>query len=143
MKRPLAWLSGVCLMAGPLAGHAADYRFEAVSPNLTRGVATTIMVKVTPVEPARIMPRLSARDATVSLTSERGTAVFPAFFEPSLDYDQLRFRADLPMTGDWVLAFTLQPVGEPTKAANVNLKVADPPRAAVPSPATGPVRPPR
>jgi len=142
MRAP-AWLSGVCLLAGLLAVQAADYKFEAASPSLTRGVAKTILVKVTPVEQGRIMPRMSARDATVSMAPGRGVAVFPAFFEPSLDYDQLRFRADLPMTGDWVLAFTLQPVGEPTKAASVNLKVADPPRAAGPSPATGLVRPPR
>lgn len=105
-------------------------------------MATTIVVKVAPVGSGRIMPRLSARDATVSSTSGRGIAVFPAFFEPSLDYDRLRFRADLPTSGDWVLAFTLQPAGEPPTAASVNLKVADPPPVAAASPASGPVRPP-
>lgn len=143
MKWALVWLSGVCLLAGPLAVQAADYRFEAASPSLTRGVAKTILVKVTPVEQGRIMPWMSARDATVSLAPGLGVAVFPAFFEPSLDYGLLRFRADLPTSGDWMLAFTLRPVGEPTKAASVNLKVADPPRAAAPSLATGPARPPR
>ena len=143
MKWALVWLPGFCLLAGPLAAQAADYRFEAASPNLTRGVAKTILVKVTPVEQGRIMPRMSARDATVSMVPGRGLAVFPAFFEPSLDYGLLRFRADLPTSGDWILAFTLQPVGEPTKAASVNLKVADPPRAAAASPVSGPVRPPR
>lgn len=142
MKWALAWLSGACLLAGPLAVQAADYKVETVSPSLTRGVAKTILVKVTPVEQGRIMPRMSARDATVSMAPGRGLAVFPAFFEPSLDYGLLRFRADLPTSGDWILAFTLQPVGEPTKAASVNLKVADPPRVAAPSPA-GPVRQPR
>lgn len=142
MKRALAWLPGVCLIAGPLTALAADYRFETASPNLTRGVATTIVVKVAPVDSGRIMPRFSARDATVSSTSGQGTAVLPAFFEPSLDYDRLRFRADLPTSGDWVLAFTLQPAGEPPKAASVNLKVTDPPPVATASPPRGPVRPP-
>ena len=143
MKWTLAWLSGVCLLGGPLAVQAADYKFEAASPSLTRGVAKIILVKVTPVEQGRIMPRMSARDATLSMPPGRGIATFPAFFEPSLDYGLLRFRADLPTSGDWILAFTLQPSGEATKAASVNIKVADPPRAAAQSPATGPVRPPR
>ena len=100
-------------------------------------------MKVTPLEQGRIMPGMSARDATLSMSPGHGTAVFPAFFEPSLDYGLLRFRADLPTSGDWILAFTLQPSGEATKAASVNLKVVDPPRVAASPPATGPVRPPR
>jgi hypothetical protein len=105
-------------------------------------MSAKILVNSARVDSGRLMPRLSARDATVSSTSGRGTAVFPAFFEPSLDYDRLRFRADLPTSGDWVLAFTLQPAGEPPKAVSVNLKVADPPSVAAASPASGPVRPP-
>ncbi|WP_426014986.1 hypothetical protein [Caulobacter sp. DWR2-3-1b2] len=118
--RPVLQL-GVCLIAAPLAVQAADYRFEAASPSPVRWVATTILVKVSPVEPGRIMPALSARNATLSPASGRAAARLPAFFKPSLDYGLLRFRADLPTTGDWVLAFTLLPAGEPTKAAIVNL----------------------
>jgi hypothetical protein len=136
----LALVLGAGLIAAPLAVEAADYRFEVASPSLTRGIATTVLVKVSPVEPGRIMPAFSARDATVSTT---GSAVFPAFFEPSLDYGLLRFRADFPTSGDWVLAFILQPVGEPAKAASVNLKVVAPSRALLPSQVSGPVRPPR
>jgi hypothetical protein len=45
-----------------------------------------------------------------------------------LEYGSLRFRADLPTSGDWVLNFTLQAGSDNAQPVAVAFKVNDPVR---------------
>lgn len=105
-----------------LQAAAANYRFEPSSP-VIRGVAAKVTVQVTDTN-GRALPRLAVSDANIS----RDGASRPAFFEPSLEYGSLRFRADLPTSGDWVLNFTLQAGSDNAQPVAVAFKVNDPVR---------------
>lgn len=112
--RRLAWLS-LALALWPSFGDAApaDYRFEAVTPAVERGVGVPLQVRVLSRSTGLLVPGIDMRDARVdrSPDGQRGGAS-PAFFTPSRAYGVYNFRADLPVDGNWALSFSARIPGE-------------------------------
>lgn len=111
--RPWGLLGLLLLPTASLAA-PTDYRFEAVTDTVERGVGVPLRVRALNSATGQATPGLEIRDARVdrSLDGQVGGS-HPTFFAPSLDYGIYSFRADLPVDGRWALIFTARIPGEP------------------------------
>jgi hypothetical protein len=109
-----AWILWVAALPTASQAAPADYRFEAVTPTLQRGVGVPFQVRAVSRFNGQPVPGIEIRDAYVdrSPDGQRGGSL-PAFFTPSLAYGVYNFRADLPVDGNWALTFQAKVPGEP------------------------------
>lgn len=108
------WLLGVVLLPTASLAAPTDYRFEAVTDTVVRGVGVPLRVRALYSANGQPAPSIEVRDARVDRSPDGQVGgSHPAFFTPSLDYGVYGFRADLPVDGRWALTFTARIPGEP------------------------------
>lgn len=107
------WMLGLLLL--PIASLAAptDYRFEAVTDTVERGVGVPLRVRALHSPNGQPAAGIEFREARVDRSPDGQVGgSHPAFFTPGLDYGIYSFRADLPVDGRWALTFTARIPGE-------------------------------
>lgn len=111
--RPWGLLGLLLLPTASLAA-PTDYRFEAVTDTVERGVGVTLRVRALHLANGQPAAGIEVRDARVDRSPDGQVGgSHPAFFAPGLDYGIYSFRADLPVDGRWALIFTARIPGEP------------------------------
>lgn len=110
----LWWLLGLVLLPTASLAAPTDYRFEAVTNTVERGVGVPLRVRALYAATGQPVAGLDVRDAFVDRSPDGQVGgSHPAFFTPGLDYGIYSFRADLPVDGRWALIFTARAPGEP------------------------------
>jgi hypothetical protein len=127
--------AGFCA-TGALAA-PADYRFDALSAPVERGVGVTVQVQAVNVRTGQLVPGIEFRDPRIDRSPDGiSGATFPAFFVPGMEYGIYKFRTDFPVAGQWSLTFQARISGEPSPLnASVVFKIVDPARSpSIPGP---------
>ncbi|MBT9470775.1 MAG: hypothetical protein IV099_06280 [Phenylobacterium sp.] len=121
----LAGLSANAAFAAP-----AEYRFDALSATVERGVGVTVQIQAVNIRTGQPVPDVEFHDPRVDRSPDGiPGATFLAFFVPGLDYGTYKFRTDFPTAGQWALTFQARIAGEPSPIfASVIFKIVDPAR---------------